>query len=70
MTDEERIEEQIEDLEAPAAAQHDVAGGVTRCALPTCNGDSTVSVFCKDKTCSASVQDCQLQSGAIVVREA
>lgn len=59
MTDEERhdegAEEGIEDLEAPADAQSDVAGGVApkgctvpkvtnvRCAPPSCTGASNCS---------------------------
>ena len=72
MTDDERkdelAEETIEDLEAPAAAQDDVAGGVTKCATPTCGGDSTVSTFCRGVTCSKTAAECQLGTAAVVVK--
>jgi hypothetical protein len=72
MTDEERnaegAEESIEDLEAPAEAQGDVAGGVVKCATPTCGGDSTVSTFCQGITCSKTKSQCSLDTAAVVVR--
>jgi hypothetical protein len=72
MTDEERnaegAGESIEDLEAPAAAQDDVAGGVTKCATPTCGGDSSVSTFCHMPTCSKTAASCSLETAAVVVR--
>ncbi len=70
MTDEERqdegAEEAIEDLEAPAAAQDDVAGGVIACNLPTkgcSNPTCTSQTWCKPgthqgcdmPTCGASI---------------
>jgi hypothetical protein len=60
--------ESIEDLEAPAAAQDDVAGGVTKCATPTCGGDSTVSTFCQGVTCSKTASQCALGTAAVVVK--
>jgi hypothetical protein len=72
MTDEELnaegAGESIEDLEAPAAAQDDVAGGVTKCVTPTCGGDSTVSTFCRGVTCSKTASECALQTAAVVVK--
>jgi hypothetical protein len=72
MTEEERrtegTEESIEDLEAPAAAQDEVAGGATKCVYPTCAGDSGVSTFCRGKTCAATASECALQTAAIVVK--
>ena len=72
MTEEERnaegAGESIEDLEAPAAAQDDVAGGVTECATPTCGGDSTVSTFCQGVTCSKTASQCALGTAAVVVK--
>lgn len=57
MTDEERSdeggEEAVEDLEAPAAAQEDVAGGAgcgrpsLDCASPTCG---VTSAYCADRS--------------------
>ena len=72
MTEEERnaegAGESIEDLEAPAAAQDDVAGGVTKCATPTCGGDSTVSTFCRGVTCSKTAAECALGTAAVIVK--
>ena len=72
MTDDERrsegLEESIEDLEAPATAQDDVAGGKTKCVTPTCGGDSTVSTFCRGVTCSKTASECALQTAAVVVK--
>jgi hypothetical protein len=68
MTDDERraegLEEPIEDLEAPAAAQGDVAGG--NCATPTCLG-TRIRVFCDLPTCRVSAQYCDGASQGIVV---
>jgi hypothetical protein len=78
MTDEQRgtegLGEPIEDLEAPAVTQADVTGGATLCDPPTCQGDSTVSVFCKNpgggpETCRVSTKTCSLQTAAVVVSE-
>lgn len=72
MTDEERSAEgtgeSIEDLEAPADAQADVEGGVTKCVYPTCGGDSAVSTFCQGVTCSKTKAECSLQTAAVVVK--
>lgn len=74
MTDEEReddaAEVSIEDLEAPAAAQGDVAGGANRCASPTCVGLTKVKVFCTRPTCTDTSQDCTDLTGTLVVHEA
>jgi hypothetical protein len=73
MTDEERreegAEEGIEDLEAPGAAQEEVVGGLTRCQQPTCVGNTDVSTFCRQPTCKATKQDCQLETAAVVIHE-
>jgi hypothetical protein len=77
MTDEEHmtegVGESIEDLEAPLAAQMDVGGGMTICTQPTCQGDSTVSTFCKlgpsRGTCLATAKACKLDTSAVVVSE-
>jgi hypothetical protein len=64
MTDEqlneEGSEEAIEDLEAPAATQDDVAGGV---------GCGNPSLICTDPTCDATVAKCTGMSHKIVVHE-
>jgi hypothetical protein len=64
MTDEERSEEgseePIEDLEAPAEAQEDVAGG--RCFPPT-------GAMCVPKvSCKATVLECPGETEVVVVR--
>jgi hypothetical protein len=72
MTDEERKaeggEEAIEDLEAPAAAQRNIAGGITYCVGPTCNQATVVSTYCHHPTCSKTAASCQLETAAVVVR--
>jgi hypothetical protein len=69
MTDDERnaegTGEPIEDLEAPAAAQADVAGG--NCASPTCLRSTKIRVYCDQPTCHDTVQVCDGPSGGIVV---
>jgi|SoimicmetaTmtLPC_FD_contig_31_16070053_length_332_multi_3_in_0_out_0_1 hypothetical protein len=70
MTDEERAEgaeDAIEDLEAPAAALGDVAGGF--CAKPTCLKNTGVQVFCARPTCHDSMADCTEGTGILVVHE-
>jgi len=75
MTDEEReqelAEDTIEDLEAPAAAQGDVAGGRDQCATPTCVGPhSAVKVYCRGITCKVTGQECpDLLTGILIVKE-
>jgi len=67
MTDDaqnEGAEEAIEDLEAPAASQDDVAGGA--CGLPTCG---TPSMVCQGKTCWDTVAKCTGPTSDIVVHE-
>jgi len=67
MTDEERneegSEEPIEDLEAPAAAQEDVAGGRGKCDTPSCNP----TVLCLGGTCKLTKTTCENYSGKIIV---
>jgi len=64
MTDEERgeegAEEAIEDLEAPASMQGDVAGG---------EGCGDPSLICNDKTCAYTEANCTKMSQKIVVWE-
>jgi hypothetical protein len=66
MTDEQRehegAEEAIEDLEAPAAAQDDVAGGAA-CDSPSCN----YTVLCLGGTCKLTKTTCEKGSGKIIV---
>jgi hypothetical protein len=72
MTDEEHqregAEEQIEDLEAPAASQGDVVGGA-HCIEPSCARNSDVVVACSDLTpsCKASTFGCQNGTHVIVI---
>ncbi len=72
MTEEERsaegVEEAIEDLEAPADAQENVAGGVIKCVPPTCAGDSDISTFCRTPTCAKTAAECRLDTAAVVVK--
>lgn len=74
MTAEERdegAEETIEDLEASAGAQQDVAGGLmdgpAGCASPTCVR-SKVNVWCVWPTCKDSLQDCDNATKDIIVK--
>jgi len=66
MTDEQKreegAEEAIEDLEAPAEAQQDVAGGA-KCTPVTC----TYSVLCLGGTCKFTKTTCEDHSGKIIV---
>ena len=59
MTEEERnaegAEESVEDLQAPAAAQEDVAGGAGNCGTPTCGKPS---IRCEGNTCVVSAAYC------------
>ncbi len=70
MTDKEReregAEERIEDLEAPAEAQEDVAGGGLAChPAGTCGKPSAV---CPDDfSCKATSAECRLDSRKIVI---
>jgi hypothetical protein len=61
-------EETIEDLEAPAEALGDVAGGAVVCAQPTCAG-SKVAVGCDEPTCRATASECVGQTAAVIVHE-
>lgn len=70
MTDEQRSregdEEAIEDLEAPAAVQRDVAGG--SCIAPSCIAPDTQLVgVCIDPTCKATALACAEASHVVVV---
>ena len=56
----EGAEEAIEDLEAPATAQDDVAGGAA-CGKP--------SMICEPPTCDATAAKCTGMSHKIVVFE-
>jgi len=71
MTDEEReregAEERIEDLEAPAEAQEDVAGGGMAChPAGTCGNPSAV---CNEShgSCVFTTAECRLDSRKIVI---
>lgn len=62
--------ELIEDLDAPAAAQADVAGGKVACADPTCVGPGTsIDVFCNKPTCAITRSACGEASRTILVYE-
>lgn len=73
MRDEERgggdAGELIEDLEAPAAAQGEIAGGYDACVTPTCKVN-TLAVYCHLPTCRDSSYNCYGASDKIVVYEA
>jgi hypothetical protein len=68
MTDEERREEgneeAVEDLEAPAAAQGDVAGGQL-CGVHSCGSPSMVCVG----TCKLTKADCTQLSRRVIIYE-
>ena len=59
MTEEERneegAEESVEDLQAPAEAQEDVAGGAGGCGSPTCGKPS---LRCFSPTCAQTEAYC------------
>jgi hypothetical protein len=59
----EGAEEAIEDLEAPAAAQDDVAGGGI-CGYHSCG---VPSMIC-DGTCNNTTAECTWQSKRIIVK--
>ncbi len=59
---EEGAEEAIEDLEAPAAAQEDVAGGRALCGPKSCGHPSLV---CQSPTCTRTVTNCSQLSQRI-----
>lgn len=61
--DEEGAEEGIEDLEAPAEAQEDVAGGAGCSDSPSCN----YTVLCLGGTCKLTKTTCEQGSGKIIV---
>ena len=70
MTDEESDEttaDHIEDLEAPAEMQGNVAGGA-ECISPTCIGDSAKAGYCEGPTCKTTVARCNF-SWIVVVRD-
>jgi hypothetical protein len=74
MTEEERgsegAEETIEDLEAPAASQAGVAGGVKGCIEPSCyDPDTRVALLCAPPTCKVTKSGCSFDTSAIVVHE-
>ena len=75
MTEEVRsamgAEEAIEDLEAPAAWQAGVAGGVKGCIEPSCYDPNThVAQLCAPPTCKVTKSGCSFDTSAIVVHEA
>ena len=75
MTDDERTdeaaEEVVEDLEAPAAAQEDVAGGKMGCIPPSCVAQASDRItLCDLPTCTATKAACGLDTHEIVVHEA
>lgn len=59
--EDEVSEEAIEDLQAPAEAQGDVAGG--DCTSPTCS----YSVLCLGGTCKFTRSTCEGGSGKIII---
>ncbi len=61
---EEGAEEAIEDLEAPAAAQEDVAGGRKLCGPRSCGNPSIV---CEGVSCMETWTKCMQMSGRIEV---
>jgi hypothetical protein len=67
MTDKERSEEgageEIEDLEAPASAQEDVAGGAI-CGAKSCGSPS---IICVDTCPKNTYVRCSTQSKEIIV---
>jgi hypothetical protein len=73
MTDDERkeegAEEAIEDLEAPAAAQEDVAGGARGCLPPSCvKPNSEIVSLCEQPTCKQTAADCERATHDIIVK--
>ena len=75
MTEDERKEEGsedlVEDLEAPASAQEDVAGGKMGCIPPSCIAPaSDVINLCNVPTCKATKAGCDADTHTIIVREA
>lgn len=72
MTDEERqregAEEPIEDLEAPAEAQADVAGGGMACRpSPTCGTPSVMCGLDQAGSCEVTSAACDQNSHRIVI---
>jgi hypothetical protein len=68
---EEGSEEVIEDLEAPAAAQDDVAGGAMGCIPPSCIAKASDRItLCDEPTCTATKSACELGTHNIIVHEA
>ena len=72
MTDEERqregAEERIEDLEAPAEAQQDVAGGGFAChPAGTCGSPSAVCADFSPGSCEITQTFCENKSHKIVI---
>jgi hypothetical protein len=63
-------EETIEDLEAPAAAQANVAGGAQACIEPSCaDANTQVELVCAIPTCHATKSNCGWETHAIVIHE-
>jgi hypothetical protein len=65
----EGAEEAIEDLEAPAAAQGDVAGGAKACLPPTCKNASKTVGLCEGETCVVTSWDCTGDTHYVTVFE-
>jgi hypothetical protein len=75
MTEDERkaegSEEVVEDLEAPAAAQDDVAGGKMGCIPPSCIAQASDRItLCDEPTCTATKSMCDAATHNIIVHEA
>ena len=67
----EGSEEVVEDLEAPAAAQDDVAGGAMGCILPSCISKASDRItLCEGPTCADTKSNCELGTHNIVVHQA
>lgn len=60
-------EEAIEDLEAPAAMQDDVAGG--GCVRPTCAGPTKLVVVCQEPTCADTAAECEAATHSLILHQ-
>jgi hypothetical protein len=64
----EGSEEMVEDLEAPASAQKDVAGGKMGCIEPSCIAQASDRItLCNLPTCKATKAACDADTHDIVV---
>jgi hypothetical protein len=67
----EAAEDVVEDLEAPAAAQEDVAGGKMGCIPPSCIAKASDRItLCDLPTCTATRAECGADTHDIIVHEA